>query len=152
MSIILRINKYHIDMSVKHTLIVYVCVYTYTCVDKKSWPVVYVCISESIPIATMWQNCRNFLLYILCVFQFLNEHVEPFYKKKNIVKHTHACSLLTTKKAASQEEHRNCKCYLGSGQTDHKNWFPMPPPWSPLKHKLFWDKMIYAISELTAMV
>lgn len=77
MSIILSINKYHTDIQIKHTLIytTYTFVYICGCVYKKCWPVVYVCISESVHNITIWQNYRKYIFsYIFSVlFKVLTE-------------------------------------------------------------------------------
>lgn len=52
--------------------------------------------------------------------------MESFYKKEHCKAHP-CLQSFDNKKAASQKNTEIANVTLGSGQTDDKNWFPMPP-------------------------
>lgn len=110
----------HIHVCIKKVGQLYMCVYL------KVFLLLLCEILYYLLIIIYYYYLYYFILCILCVFQFLNEHMESFYKKEHCKAHP-CLQSFDNKKSCQSEEHRNCKCYLGSGQTDDKNWFPMPP-------------------------
>lgn len=92
-----------------------------------------------------------FILCILCVFQFLNEHMESFYKKEHCKAHP-CLQSFDNKKAASQKntEIANVTWALAKQMTRIGSHAPNPS--LLLEAQAILRQMIYAINELTAVV